>query len=326
MARGLRIEYPGAVYHIINRGNYRRDVFLSDDCCQSFENTLFDACRKYDWILHAYCLMSNHYHLAVETAGGNLSVGMQWLQSTFANRFNKLHKVNGHLFQGRFKSLIVDKDEYLGPLLHYIHLNPVRAKLAELADLPKYRWSSLWYLNNKRERPDGLNVSRCLYYAGDLADTVAGRGKYFEYLKWLLEDDQQQSRRKFEDMSRGWALGTKDFKKQLLISHTGNNPKNNWEGSDLEEANEIHCENIAERCLKALCKTSKDIRLDKKSALWKVGIAYYMKQNTAVSSVWLSNYMNMGIPQGLSKNVSKFKEDKRFEEKWFRQMIIRITA
>lgn len=326
MARSLRIEHPGAIYHVINRGNYRRHIFSSDGSCRSFEATLFEACHKYDWILHAYCLMSNHYHLAVETVNGNLSVGMQWLQSTFANKFNRLRSVNGHLFQGRFKSLIVDKDEYLGPLLHYIHLNPVRAKLLEMGDLPKYRWSSLWYLSNKRKRPDCLNISSCLYYAGDLADTARGRGKYFEYLDWLSTEDDQQSRQKFKEMCRGWALGAKDFKKELLIRYTGDSPKSYWEGGDLREANKIHWENLTERCLKALGKTSKDVDSDKKSALWKVGIAYYMKQHTSVSNVWLSNYMNMGIPQGLSKNASRFKDAKRFKEKWFKQMIIQITA
>jgi len=323
MARSLRIEYPGSVYHVINRGNYRQRIFSSDDCCRSFENTLFDACHKYDWILHAYCIMSNHYHLAIETVNGNLSVGMQWLQSTFANRFNKLRNVNGHLFQGRFKSLIVDKDEYLGPLLHYIHLNPVRARLVKISELPKYRWSSLWYLNNKHEYPDCLNISSCLYYAGDLADTAAGRSKYLEYLSWLSEDDQQQSRHKFEQMSRGWALGTKDFKKDLLKKHTSDKPENCWKGEDINEANIIHWENILDGCLCILKKSRRDVDTDKKSAVWKTAIAYYMKRHTSANNKWLSEQLNMGVAYAISKYASAFEKNEGIKDKLYEQLITR---
>ena len=92
--------------------------------------------------LYAYVTLSNHYHIALETPEGNLTVGMQWLQSTFANRFNRAHKAHGHLFQGRFRSLVVERDEYLGPLIHYIHLNPVRAGLVTTEKMESYRWSS----------------------------------------------------------------------------------------------------------------------------------------------------------------------------------------
>jgi len=105
MARSLRIEYPGAVYHVLNRGNYRTHIFSQEKAKQSFEDCLFNACVRYNWRLYAYCLLSNHYHIAIETPEGNLSIGMQWLQSTFANRFNRAHLSHGHLFQGRFKSL-----------------------------------------------------------------------------------------------------------------------------------------------------------------------------------------------------------------------------
>ena len=105
MARKLRLEYPGACYHVINRGNYRADIFKTEGAKVAFEACLFEACAKSGWLLHAYVLMSNHYHLAVETPTGNLVAGMQWLQATFANRFNKLRGTRGHLFQGRYKSL-----------------------------------------------------------------------------------------------------------------------------------------------------------------------------------------------------------------------------
>ena len=110
MPGSLRIEYPDAIYHVINRGNYRHDVFGVDGSKLVFEETLFAACQRTGWRLHAYCLLDNHYHLALQTPDANLAVGMQWLQSTFANRFNRLVKQRGHVFQGRYKSLVVELD------------------------------------------------------------------------------------------------------------------------------------------------------------------------------------------------------------------------
>ncbi len=98
MARKLRLEFPGAIYHVINRGNYRAHVFKSAGAKQAFEECLFAACARSGWLLHAFVIMGNHYHLALETPQGNLVAGMQWLQSTFANRFNKLGRMKGSCF------------------------------------------------------------------------------------------------------------------------------------------------------------------------------------------------------------------------------------
>ena len=114
---------------MINRGNYRAEVFEAEKTRAAFETCLGEACEKSGWLLHGYVVMGNHYHLAVETPAGNLVKGMQWLQATFANRFNRLRGERGHLFQGRYKSLLVEPGAALGQLCHYLHLNPVRAGL-----------------------------------------------------------------------------------------------------------------------------------------------------------------------------------------------------
>jgi len=105
---------------VINRGNYRADIFKTERAKAAFECCLFEVCTKSGWILHAFVLMRNHYHLALETPEGNLVAGMQWLQATFANRFNKLRGERGHLFQGRYKALLVEEDGPLGMVGHYI--------------------------------------------------------------------------------------------------------------------------------------------------------------------------------------------------------------
>src|SRR5665647_3496602 len=153
MARKLRLEFPGAIYHVINRGNYRGFVFRTLGARRAFEACLFQACERSEWQLRAFVVMGNHYHLAVETPQGNLVAGMQWLQATFANRFNRLRGERGHLFQGRFKSLLVEAGERLGVLCHYIHLNPSRAGLISVARLGNYRHSSYWYLHQPKSRP-----------------------------------------------------------------------------------------------------------------------------------------------------------------------------
>src|SRR4051812_35483854 len=132
MPRKTRLEFPGAIYHVINRGNDKAWIFKQESAKQSFEECIFEACAKNAWILHAYVIMGNHFHLAVETPEGNLVAGMQWLQSKFANRLNKLRDARGHLFQGRYKALLVEPGGALGELCHYIHLNPVRAGIAPI--------------------------------------------------------------------------------------------------------------------------------------------------------------------------------------------------
>ena len=106
MPRSLRIEYPGAVYHVLNRGNYRDAVFREVASKDLFVDTLAKTCERTGWVLHAFSLLDNHYHLCLETPDANLSVGMQWLQSTFANHFNRFVGERGHVFQGRYKSLV----------------------------------------------------------------------------------------------------------------------------------------------------------------------------------------------------------------------------
>jgi REP element-mobilizing transposase RayT len=127
---------------VINRGNYRSWIFESEGARSAFEGCLFEACEKSNWILHAFVVMGNHYHLAIETPQANLVAGMTWFQGTFAARFNRLRGENGHLFQGRYKALIVQDGEWLGNLCHYIHLNPVRAGLVDVKGLRDYRFSS----------------------------------------------------------------------------------------------------------------------------------------------------------------------------------------
>lgn len=140
MARPIRIQFPGAVYHITSRGNARQSIFKDDYDRKTFLKTLGDVVDRYNWLCHSYCLMDNHYHLLIETLNANLSLGMRQLNGVYTQYYNRRHKKPGHIFQGRFKSILVDRDSYLLELCRYIVLNPVRAGMVGHPE--DYKWSS----------------------------------------------------------------------------------------------------------------------------------------------------------------------------------------
>jgi putative transposase len=140
MSRPLRIEYPGAVYHITSRGNEKKPVFKDDHDRDNFLNALQHVNKRYNWICHAYCLMTNHFHLLIETPDGNLSLGMRQLNGVYTQLFNKWHGRVGHLFQGRYKAILIQKDSHLLEVCRYVVLNPVRAKMVEKPG--DWKWSS----------------------------------------------------------------------------------------------------------------------------------------------------------------------------------------
>ncbi len=140
MARPLRIEYPGALYHVTARGNARQAIYKDDADRRAFLNVLEAVVERFNWLCHAYCLMGNHYHLLIETPDGNLSKGMRELNGRYTQAFNRRHRRVGHLFQGRFKAILIEREGYLLELCRYVVLNPVRARMARSPD--KYKWSS----------------------------------------------------------------------------------------------------------------------------------------------------------------------------------------
>jgi putative transposase len=154
MTRPLRIEFPNAVYHVLNRGNARASIFDDDGDRILFLTIFTQVVKRYNWVCHAYCLMDNHYHLLVETPDGNLSVGMRQLNGNFTQAFNRKHHRDGHLFRGRFKSILVEKENHLLELCRYIVLNPVRAGMVKTPE--EYQWSSYLSTLGKHPMPEYL--------------------------------------------------------------------------------------------------------------------------------------------------------------------------
>lgn len=156
MARPLRIEYPGAYYHITSRGNERKDIFKNDTDRNKFLSCLKSAYLRYGGKVHVYCLMNNHYHLLLETPRGNLSKIMHNINSAYTAYFNVKYMRAGHLFQGRYKAILVDADAYAGELSRYIHLNPVRAGIVDMPE--EYVWSSYQFHIGKKKFPEWLSI------------------------------------------------------------------------------------------------------------------------------------------------------------------------
>src|ERR1700757_2671429 len=187
MPRQLRIQYEGAIYHLMSRGDRREEIFRDDLDRKSFLQSLGATCQKTGWQVHAYCLMSNHFHLVVETPQPNLVAGMQWLLGPYPGRFNRRHREFGHLFSGRYKSLIVDGsgNGYLKTACDYVHLNPIRAGLVGKEDrLLAYPWSSLGgYLAAPEHRPGWIRVDRLLGEHGIQQDSAAGRQEFERHME-----------------------------------------------------------------------------------------------------------------------------------------------
>ena len=181
MARPLRIEFPGAVYHVTSRGDGREDIYLSDEDKTMFLDVLSRVIDRFNWVCHAWCLMTNHYHLMIETPRGNLSRGMQHLNGVYTQRFNRLHDRVGHVFQGRFKAILVEKDAHLLTLCRYIVRNPVAAGMVN--DVADWSWSSYRSTAGLDAIPDFSSVHWVLEQFG------GSQHRYQEYVNQVLKED-----------------------------------------------------------------------------------------------------------------------------------------
>ena len=208
MARKLRVEYPGAIDHVMNRGDRREPIFRDEADQTRFVETLGEVCGRSGWLVHAYCLMPNHFHLVVETPQPTLVAGMKWFLGTYTGRFNRRHKVFGHLFSGRYKALIVDGSGsgYLRRVCDYAHLNPARAQLIKPQQrLREYRWSS-WpeYLKSPAKRPVWLRVDRVMGEAGIPKDSAAGRRELERRMESRRAVEKPED---YRPIRRGWFFG-----------------------------------------------------------------------------------------------------------------------
>ncbi|MGA2531895.1 MAG: transposase [Candidatus Aminicenantales bacterium] len=208
MARQLRIEYPGAFYHVTSRGNQKQPIFLAEEDRYYFLKCLGDAHGKFQSIIHVYCLMENHYHLLIETPHGQLSRIAHSINTTFSVYFNKRHDRCGHLFQGRFKAILVQAEEYAREVGPYVHLNPVRAGIVDSPE--EYAWSNYReYLGTMSPRPW---TSTSLILSAFGAEPSIAMQRYSEYVTWRLK---QKLPNPLEAAAASGILGRPEFIEQM---------------------------------------------------------------------------------------------------------------
>ena len=208
MARPLRISYPGAFYHITSRGNERKAIFKSKRDREKFLEYCESAVLRYDAVIHVYCLMDNHYHLLLETPSGNLSQIMRHINGAYTTYYNTKRKRAGHLFQGRYKSILVESDEYADELSRYIHLNPVRAKMVDSPGA--YEWSSFNYFIGKKKPPDWLYRDFILGYFG--RKTSEAQKRYQNFVESMIDKEYESP---LADVVSSTLLGSSDFVKHI---------------------------------------------------------------------------------------------------------------
>jgi REP element-mobilizing transposase RayT len=319
MPRQVRIEFPGAIYHVMCRGDRREEIFRSDEDREMMLATLAETVEKTGWVVHAWVWMGNHYHLLVETPEANLVKGMTWFQTTYTIRFNARHRMRGHLFGGRYKAVVVDSGEpqYFRTLLDYIHLNPVRAGIIkarhEGGDLRDYPWSSWSAYVHPHLRQPWHQVSRAFREWG-LEDTVGGRRALRLRIERRMAEEAGVDCGRAEiagqslqsTLLRGWCYGSESFREHLLerageLLGQRRQSRKNYHGDEVKshgesEARALLASGLAEAGIQAA-----DLPRLLKSDPRKVIIATQIRRRTAMPLVWIAQHLHMGT----SSNVSQ---------------------
>jgi REP element-mobilizing transposase RayT len=336
MPRKPRIEYPGACYHVMCRGNRREEIFWDDVDRELFLNTLGQACNQTGWIVHSYVLMSNHYHLLLETPESNLSDGMRWFQGTYAQRFCKRHGVVGHVYQGRYKAPLIDPEEpeHFRTVSDYIHLNPARAGMLGSGRpvLARYSWSSYpVFLGAKRKRPVWLEFARVAESLGLRGADSASRHKYRAYMErrtWeCLNRESAEAEEEWNRIRRGWYVGGDGFRDRLLdlLDETLNGKKQgSFGGRMLAEHNEKRAKELVNVARRTLEMTAKDLQNLRKTDTRKQGVAWLIKTRTVMTNDWIDRELNMGSRTNIYKAVQAMENARTSEAKKLKKMLVDI--
>ena len=322
----MRFEYPGAVYHIMARGDGGRSVFESDQDRLVFLARLGETCGSHGWRVHAWVLMSNHFHLLLETPETNLVSGMKWLLGTFSQGWNRARQRRGHVFQGRYKSVPVntsDADRYYFRIAaDYIHLNPARAGLAggTHGPLVGYRWSSL-AAYERGNGPAWLEMERLLR-AFELAENGRGRRAYVAWLEARAASGKGDIDAKaMASLRQGWFLGEDTFRDQLLAlvdRARGVKPRARRIAAGVLHD---HGEREAERLVVAgaallglpagLAQLASIRKGDERKAL----LAAMIRRHAAAGTQWLAKRLEMGHPGSVSRLIGVVRDDQNLTQK-----------
>jgi hypothetical protein len=268
------------------------------------------VCERAGWQVHAYCLMGNHFHLVVETPQPTLVAGMKWFLGTYTQRFNARHRMRGHLFEGRYKSLLVDgsDDMYSRVVCDYVHLNPARAGLiGEGKSLADYAWSSFpEYLKPTKRRVGWLRVDRLFGEWGIRRDNSKGRREFGEIMAARCREEDHAEEELWKGIRRGWKFGAEDFVERLVgmgQGGTGNAAIHLSEA--LEETMEEKARVIVREFLKSRGIGLDEFRRLRKGHPDKIALAGELRKSTTMTMAWIAEELNAGVPQTLWRALWK---------------------
>ncbi len=316
MARKPRIEFAGALYHVVSRGDRGEAIYHDEEDRVRFLNCVGEVCDRTGWKIHAFGVMTNHYHFLLETREANLVAGMKWLQGTYTQRFNRRHGLQGHLFQGRYKAMIIDAEEpgYFLQVSNYIHLNPVRAGLVGWDEaLRSYRWSSFpLYLLPESRRPEWLCVDRVLGELGGLKDNWRGRKAYQGYMEELVEGYHRVDRKKRFDeewklLRRGWYLGGDGFRDRLVVMLgrvMQGKQRETYKGDEVRAHDEAAAEGLFREGLRILGIREQDLEKMAKGSKEKQVLVWWIRKKTVVGRRWISQRLGMGDASRVTQAVT----------------------
>ena len=301
MARPLRVQYAGARYHIMSRGDRREAIFHDDGDRAEFLCTLGQTCFKTGWQVHAYCLMNNHFHLVVETPQPNLAMGMKWLLGTYTQRFNRRHRHWGHLFGGRYKAQLIDERSpgYLRCACDYVHLNPIRAGIVtKNKKLDTYRWSSYPAYRQPKLRPAWLRVDRLLGEHGLDKDTASSRREFERRMKCARLEQGEEAL-----LRRGWKIGAEDFR-DWLADKLARRGRRGERAKERAETDAGLAERMVREALAAIRWREIDLAVAPKSHSVKVKIARQLRSQTPMNRQWIADRLRMGSASYVSTLLS----------------------
>jgi putative transposase len=321
MARQVRIQFQGALYHVMARGDRRENIIGGEKDRRMFIETLSEACEKTGWLVYAWVLMSNHYHLVFQTPQANLVAGMRWLQNTYTRRFNVGNQLWGHVFGSRYKAVLIETREfgsgdYLSNLIDYVHLNPIRAGIINTAteSLLDYPWSSLsrGYAVSPQKRPSWLKTDDGFGVLG-LEDSVKGRRLYVRRLEEkarqgvivpvLPEDQSLQS-----TLRRGWYWGSEQFRAFLLkkLDAEAIRRNRNYQSTQMgRDHAQAEAERIVRDGLQRFGLSESDLESLPGSDPRKVAIAGTVHRNTTTLLGWTAKRLQMKSAANVSQHLRR---------------------
>lgn len=319
------MEYPGAFYHVMARGNRRERIFRDEVDRRFFCQTLGEACARTGWKVHAWVLMSNHYHLMLETPESNLVVGMKWLQNTYTRRYNSRHKLWGRLFGDRYKAVLSEGGSpyYYCSLMDYIHLNPVRVGLVRRAEgrsVRDYPWSSVaaGYALPARQRAawlaagEGLAMAQC-------ADTTAGRSRFVAHLDQRADEEgtrgagviAPEKDRRRSHLRHGWYWGSQAFAERILKlaeKAVGSRKNRTYRSGAVSRAHdEREAERLLSEGLAAVGLDDEALGRLPGSDVRKTALANLLLERTVARQSWIADRLVMCSAANVSQQVRRHR-------------------